>query len=72
MCDVQPPTDEITTRQALKILGLKQPSSISRLISSEKLKPSRQLPSENGRGAYLFWRVDVERLAERRAEDRAS
>lgn len=58
-----PPTDEITTQQALEILGLKQPSNISRFVAAGKLTPSRQLPSQGRNGAFLFWRADIERLA---------
>jgi hypothetical protein len=61
-----PPTDEITTREALEILKLKEPSTISRYVAAGKLVPSRKLPRKTG--AYLFWRADVERLAALRAE----
>lgn len=64
-----PPTDEITTREALTILGLKQPSNISRLVAAGKLTPSRQLPSNGRNGAFLFWRADIVRLAAARADD---
>ncbi len=60
------PTDEITTREALVILKLKEPSTIARYVQSGKLVPSRKLPRKTG--AYLFWRADVERLAAIRAE----
>ena len=64
------PTDEITTREALEILGLKNPSSISRLVKSNDLTPSRRLPV--GRhDMFMFWRHDVVNLAAKRAEDAA-
>lgn len=59
------PTDEITTREALKILGLKNASSISRLVERQKLTPSRTL-NVGRHGMFMFWRADVERLAEQR------
>jgi hypothetical protein len=65
-----PPTDEITARQALEILDLCDPSTISRYVKAGKLKPSRQLPGPTG--ARLFWRHDVERLAAEQASGRAS
>ena len=61
------PTDEITTREALKILGLKEHSTITRYVHAGKLTPSRKLPWTTG--PYLFWRTDIERLA---AERKAS
>jgi hypothetical protein len=59
-----PPTDEITTREAMAILDVISPATISRLVGYGRLKPSRKLPGKNG--AFLFWRADVERLAEQR------
>lgn len=58
------PTDEITTREALQILGYSEPSTISRYVKLGKLKPSRKLPGRTG--SFLFWRADVERLAAER------
>lgn len=60
-----PPTDEITSREALAILGLKSPSTISRLVAAGKLTPSRKL-DVGRRGTFMFWRHDVDRLAARR------
>ena len=54
------PTDEITTRQALELLGFTDPSTISRYVQVGKLTPSRKLPGKTG--AYLFHRADVEAL----------
>jgi hypothetical protein len=68
---VTPPTDEITSREALVILGLKSPSTISRLVDAGALTPSRKL-DVGRRGTFLFWRHDVERLAAKRVQDVAS
>lgn len=69
MCDVPPPTDEITSKQALEILGLQEPSNISRFVADGKLTPSRRLPGKTG--AMLFWRADILRLAAVRAAEEA-
>lgn len=64
------PTDEITTREALEILGLKNASSISRFVRDKKLTPSRTL--DVGRsGVFMFWRQDIVRLAEKRTADKS-
>lgn len=63
------PADEITTREALTILGMADPSSISRFVAERKLKPSRKLPGKTG--AYLFRRRDIEALATERADGAA-
>ena len=60
-----PPPDEVTTREALEILGLGDPSTVSRYVSVGILAPSRKLPGRTG--AFLFRRADVERLAAKRA-----
>lgn len=62
--------NEITTREALDILGFAHPSSITRLVAERKLKPSRKLPGATG--AYLFRRLDIERLAAKRAHESAA
>ena len=63
---VTPPTDEIVTKEAMRILGISQPSTISRYVRDGKLTPSRRLPGQTG--AFLFWRHDVERLAATRQQ----
>lgn len=63
-----PPTDEITTQEALAILGLTEPSTISRYVRAGKLTPARKLPWKTG--AFLFLRADVEALAAERAAER--
>ena len=62
--------DEITTREALDILGLAHPSSITHLVAEHKLKPSRRMPGK--RGAYLFRRAHIERLRDERAASGAA
>ena len=57
-------TEDLTTREALEVLGLKDPSSITRLVAEHKLIPSRKLPGKTG--AYLFRRADIEALAVQR------
>ena len=64
------PNDEITTREALDILGLAHPSSITHLVAEHKLKPSRRMPGK--RGAYLFRRAHIERLRDERAASGAA
>ena len=59
------PPDEVTTRQAMEILGLTNPSTVARYVLEHKLTPSRKLPGRTG--AYLFWRADIEHLAAERA-----
>lgn len=65
----QPPTDEVVTREALQILGLTDPSTISRYVQIGKLTPSRKLPGKSG--AYLFHRSDVEQLRDQREREAA-
>ena len=57
--------DVVTTREALEILGLTDPSTISRYVGYGKLTPARRMAGKSG--AYLFWRADIERLAAERA-----
>lgn len=55
-----PIPDEVTTREALEILGYSDPSTISKWVRDGKLTPSRKLPGRTG--AYLFLRSDVEQM----------
>lgn len=55
------PDDEITTKDALALLGLSDPSSISAMVRSRKLTPTRRAGM-----AFLFRRGDVEAVAEAR------
>ena len=57
-----PPTDEISTMEAVELLGFSDRSSVIRMVREHRLTPSRKLPGVTG--AYLFWRHDVQRLAD--------
>jgi hypothetical protein len=65
-----PPTDEITSAEALAILGYRNRTTITKYVAIGKLTPSRRLPGKTG--AFLFWRRDVERLRDEQASVRAS
>ena len=52
--------DEVTTREALEILNLSDPSTIAKYVKAGKLTPTRKLPGRTG--AYLFARSDIEAL----------
>ncbi len=56
------PPDEVTTAEALDILGLAHRSSVTRLVAEGKLTPSRRVGA-----VFLFHRSDVEALRDRRA-----
>ena len=53
--------DLVSSREALELLGLTDPSTISRWVAAGKLTPAHKLPGKTG--AYLFNRADVEALA---------
>ncbi len=61
--------DEVTTREAADLLGLKSTSTVVRYVYEGRLTPSRKLPGPNG--AYLFERADVLRFRDDEAERRA-
>lgn len=64
-----PQRDELlTSTQAGQILG-KSGRTVVRMADKGDIKPAGKLPGDNG--AYLFKRADVERLAARRARERA-
>ena len=54
------PDDEITTREAAEILGVK-PQAIAKMVRRKTLTPSRQAPGP--RGAFWFHRTDIETVA---------
>jgi hypothetical protein len=56
-----PPTDEISTMEAVALLGYNDRSTVVRMVREHRLTPSRKMPGATG--AYLFWRHDVLRLA---------
>ena len=66
----QPPTDEVTTKEALAILGYGHPSTVTRYVAEGKLSPSRKLPGRSG--AFLFWRHDIVRLRDEQAAAKAT
>ena len=56
------PSEEVTAAEAARIID-KDRRLIIRMVERGELSPSRKLPGSTG--AYLFFRADVERLAER-------
>jgi hypothetical protein len=48
--------------EAVKLLGFKDRSTVVRMVLEHRLVPSRKLPGATG--AYLFWRADVQRIAD--------
>lgn len=56
-----PQNDLITTAQACEVLGGMHPSTINRWVQMGKLAPAHKLPG--ARGANLFRRRDIEKLA---------
>lgn len=61
------PPDEVTTREALDILGYAHPSSVTRMVAEGRLTPSRRVGLN-----FLFHRSDIVRLAAERAAAKAS
>ena len=57
-------SDLITTVEALSLLGLQSPASISHWVREGKLVPYYKMPGKTG--AYLFNREDILALAETR------
>lgn len=53
--------DLVTTAEALTILGLASPASITHFVAEGKLTPVRKMPGKNG--AFIFARHDIEALA---------
>lgn len=56
--------EEITTQDAIAILGVSAPSTLTRWVAAGRLIPSRKLPGRTG--PFLFWRHDIERIAAER------
>jgi len=54
---------EIPTAEAMAMLDISDPSQISRWVRDGKLTPSRRLGGGRN-AAMLFWRADIERLAD--------
>jgi hypothetical protein len=60
--------DEIPTADVMALLDVRDPSIISRWVRDGKLTPSRRIgPSRNS--AMLFWRKDIEQLADERRQE---
>lgn len=51
--------------EAVELLGFKDRSTVVRMVLEHRLIPSRKLPGATG--AYLFWRHDIQRLADENA-----
>lgn len=62
------PPDLVSTTQACEILDGLHPSTISRWVQLGQLVPAMRVGE---RGAFLFRRRDIERLAKRLATARA-
>jgi predicted site-specific integrase-resolvase len=56
------PDDLVASAEACTILNIHR-STLSRWVQLGKLTPAMQLPSSDGKGAMLFNRADVLRLA---------
>jgi predicted DNA-binding transcriptional regulator AlpA len=67
---VPPPCDIIPTREAVKICGYAEPSTLIRWIDKGRLPYLVKLPGK--RGAYLFDRAVVEAFAAERAAERGA
>ena len=62
--------EEIPTAEVMAMLDVNDPSLISRWVRDGKLTPSRRIGA--GRNApMLFWRADIERLADELRQDLA-
>lgn len=62
-----PKPDLIGSAEVCELLGIDR-ATLSRWVNHRdpKLTPVMQLPSANGRGAFLFDRKDVEALAKKK------
>lgn len=57
----------VSTREAMVILGYRNPSSVARMVYEGKLTPAHQNGGQGG--SYVFHRADVEALAAVRNSD---
>lgn len=62
------PSTLVGSAETCQILGI-HPATLLRWIKAEKIAPAHKLPGDNG--AYLFARIDVEKLVAERAEQSA-
>lgn len=60
----------VSTREAMEILGYRNPSSVARLVYEHKLVPAHQSGGKGG--SYIFNRADVEAIAASRLAETAS
>ena len=60
--------DEIPTADVMALLDIRDPSVISRMVRDGKLTPSRRVGTGRN-AAMLFWRTDIERLADDRRQE---
>ena len=56
--------------EAVELLGYTDRSTVVRMVRENRLTPSRKMPGATG--AYLFWRHDVQRLADEIAARKTS
>jgi DNA-binding transcriptional MerR regulator len=54
------PAVELTTKEAIELLGFVSPSTLTRYAAEGKLTPARKLPGRTG--AFLWYRHDIEAL----------
>lgn len=57
-------SDLVSTREAMEILGYRNPSSVARMVYEGKLQPAHQMGGKGG--SYVFHRADIDRLVEER------
>lgn len=63
-------SDLVSTREAMEILGYRNPSSVARMVYEGKLTPAHQMGGKGG--SYVFLRADVEAIASARVAEAAS
>lgn len=63
-------SDLVSTREAMEILGYRNPSSVARMVYEGKLQPAHQMGGKGG--SYVFHRFDVEAIAAARLAEAAS
>lgn len=62
--------DLVSTREAMELLGYRNPSSIARMVYEGKLTPAMQFGGKHGN--YVFNRSDIEAVVTARAEAKAA
>jgi hypothetical protein len=56
--------------EAVELLGYTDRSTVVRMVRENRLTPSRKMPGATG--MYMFWRADVQRLANEIAAKRGA